>query len=140
MGVWEDVQAVFTVLRVTNLFAADAELGASMLRFILINVVHATGITFKAWVGSRAYVAAIEACKAAEPDNYNFDAADEAFRTRDLFAAIGDNEIKIVSEVQLHLSNYLVARRKTHLWFKVERVDDWSNLVADCRKYSGYTG
>ena len=141
LKVWERVRTKFEPLRAKNLFCGDSDaVGESGLRFILINVLWKPQVTFGEWIGSPEYEAALEGCKEAEPDWDVFDSADTAFRNRSLLSAIGKKDIAMVCEVQLVLSVYLEARKKTHLWFKIERAPGWVQLNLDCgAKYSGYS-
>ena len=128
--VWDRVKKVFPVLRVKNLFTDDAAVGDSKLRFILINVLFKTGVTFREWVGSPGYEAVVER------DSYNI--ADGLLQNKDVLDAIGTEEIALVCEIQLHLSTYVAARKHTHLWFKVERSPEMMDLMNDCRKFAAW--
>ena len=144
LAVWGRVQDAFgEPLRVKNLFTDEDAVGGSKLRFVLINVPFKTTVTYRQWIGSPDYLAALEGCNMAEPDNnapMYFSVADKAFRSPDILAAIGEEEVGFVGEVQLHLATYIVARKKTHLWFKVERAPNWRSLNLDCKKHAGYDG
>jgi hypothetical protein len=147
--VWRRVQATFPkVCRVKNLFAQDAEVGAAGLRFILINVLYDSGVTYRTMLGSPEFAAAVEEAKQANltvdedgkprsvADSFfavSFDAAAEWLRA--MLPTIGDTPVQMIAEVQLHLDYYVDIRKQTHLWFKVERSPDLPTLRVDCAKH-----
>lgn len=147
---WGLIQKHLRVLRLKNLYALDAEIGDAGLRFALVNVLFESEFTYESMVASPSFDAAVISAEAAEKtdvvnenviensivqDNYAVAASAIRAMVRDNVASIATHKVAMVGEVQLHLDRYIVARKLTHLYFKVERAPSWRRLVMDCRKY-----
>ena len=58
--------------------------------------------------------------------------ADRFPKTVAALPGLATQPITLVAELQLHLSHYLVMRKRTHLWFKIQRAVTLSDLRRDC--------
>ena len=104
---------------------------ARLLRFIRVNVLYETGVTFREWVGSSRYETAIQTITGGK--KYPPYRARAAFEDPELLDAIGDEPISLVCEIQLHLSHYVETRKRIHLWQIVQSSATLADLVTECR-------
>lgn len=80
-----------------------------------------TPLTFGAMLKDTAgFKAAVSAAKASSGPGQRvaFDVAAQLFRK---LPGLGSQPITLIAEIQLHLQYYLEQRKKTHLWFKIQR-------------------
>lgn len=145
LATWDRVRKRFNVLRVKNLFDDDDNVGGAQLRFILVNVeligpsfaeICAPGVLERALEKARVANRSIGAGGGGLPGgNMSACVINSLRRLLEEMPAIGSTPVRIAVELQLHLDEYLKARRKTHLWYKVERADSMHFLVKDCGNY-----
>jgi hypothetical protein len=102
-----------------------------------VNVQFQTNVTYKEWVTSPEFTKNVKSAIAANT-GWKDNLGDAAKVLRELVKKvpeIGSAKIELVCEVQLHLDRYVQARKKTHLWFKIQRAKDIYDLRSDCEKF-----
>jgi hypothetical protein len=141
---FDELKSKFRVLRVKNTFASNPVETLGMMQ-ILVNVLlepkckmSGTVMTYGDMLtldGGRCFEQAVaSACNANPGSSYNSCIRQSA----SLFSKIPglENEpIRMIVEVQLHLSWFLEQRKLTHLWFKVLRSETLKHLNMDCSKF-----
>jgi len=111
-------------------------------RYILVNVRFETDTTYAEWAASATFEDNVHAAGRANNTTPfgDFHYSAEGSVLRKLITTvpeIGAAKISMVCEIQLHLDKYITARKRTHLYFKVERADNIYALKRDCRVHFG---
>lgn len=152
IGVWEDINNAFQVLRVKNTFEDETGDDTAGMQQIIVNVLlepKACGgqlpLTYGELVKSIGFQDAVESIralsKAGNSVGNTFEKAVALFRVMageeagGEVVSLADEPVRLVVEIQLHLQHYIAERKKTHLWFKVDRADRLEHLQRDCAAY-----
>jgi hypothetical protein len=152
LSVYRQVCEKFRVLRVKNTFRNDPEETLGMMQ-ILVNILLAPSVSLNPSdststtvrpltygdmldaEGGALFERAVESAMDANGGMQYRSYIRQAASLFDAISGLREEPIRMVCELQLHLSWFLEQRKKTHLWFKILRAETIKHLNLDCSKF-----
>jgi hypothetical protein len=140
---YEELKSKFRILRVKNTFTSNPEETLGMMQ-ILVNILlepknaDNTPMTFGDMLdleNGNCFAEAVESACNANPGSSYSSCIRQSAALFSKIPNLREEPIKMVVEVQLHLSWFLEKRKLTHLWFKVLRALTLPHLTMDCQKF-----